>query len=95
MGECIRCSACCRILPCLTKGMAPETRQWLIARGATESEDKTYLLLPHVCPHLQQDGEPDGYFDCDIHDTPEYPKACARYHGHGAYYKPPGCGYLK
>ena len=89
MGECLLCGACCRVLSCLTKGMAPETRQWLIARGATESEDKTYLLLPHVCQQLNEDNT------CKIHDTAEYPVSCARYHGYGHYYKPPVCGYLK
>ena len=89
MGECTRCGACCRVLPCLSKGMAPETRQWLKARGATESEDGVYLLLPHICAQLNPDNS------CKLHDTQDYPVACKRYRGHGNYYKPPGCGYLK
>jgi hypothetical protein len=31
---------------------------------------------------------------CDIHDTPEYPLLCKRFHGHGAYYIPNGCVFL-
>lgn len=33
-------------------------------------------------------------YRCDIHDTPEYPLICKRYHGHGAYYIPSGCVYF-
>jgi len=106
MSECIRCGACCKVLPCLTKGMSTETRQWLIARGATETEDKIYLLLPHICPQLIVCGQHvltrcdkevsiEPWYGCALHDSPDYPVACARYHGHGHYYKPPGCGYLK
>jgi hypothetical protein len=76
----------------------------LIARGAVYSEDGKYILLPHVCPHLVPAlggsgglEEPDDQlsYECDIHDTPDYPLSCKRYHGHGNFYKPPGCGYLE
>lgn len=88
MGECLRCGKCCRIIPATLKGLAPETIEWLKARGATVEGE--YLLLPHTCDKLRGDNF------CIIHDKPGYPKLCARYHGHGdRFYKPPGCGYLK
>ena len=85
-GKCLQCGKCCRAIACNKKGLAPETREWLIARGA--SDEGEYLVLPHVCAQLNADNT------CKIHDAANYPRVCARYHGFGNYWKPPGCGYI-
>jgi len=86
-------------------GMSPEVISYLITRGCTI--DDAYLLIPHRCQHLKVDVKnsvfkvnDDGTrtmlqekYMCDIHDTPEYPVICKRFHGHGRYYIPLGCVY--
>jgi len=91
-GKCNRCGECCKVIPILLKGIAPETKEWLMARGAKEDTNQGYLLIPHVCQQLIENA---GEITCAIHDTDQYPLACARYHGFGHFYKPEGCGYLK
>lgn len=94
MGECLRCGGCCRVIPVVIKGQAPETIEWLKARGARHDISRQYLLIPHTCEQLRE-GEESGVTSCALHDTDQYPLVCARYHGFGHFYKPPGCGYVK
>ena len=103
-GQCNRCGECCKVIPILLKGMSPETKEWLLARGAKEDRKQGYLLIPHVCEQLEDELEYDpiteghiktGKTRCRLHDTARYPLACARYHGFGHFYKPEGCGYLE
>ena len=92
--DCKRCGECCRSVPVRQAGMAPETREWLLARGATEDHKREFLLIPQVCKNLVETPEEECPTRCSIHGTSEYPLACARYHGFGTFYKPPTCGYL-
>ena len=101
-GQCNRCGECCKVIPILLKGMSPETKEWLLARGAKEDRKQGYLLIPHTCKQLIEnvggptsDPELQGKTMCALHGTDQYPLACARYHGFGHFYKPEGCGYLE
>ena len=94
MGECNRCGACCRVIPVIIKGQAPETTEWLKARGAIVDPSRQYLIIPHTCEQLREEKE-SGKTSCALHGTDQYPLVCARYHGFGNFYKPPGCGYVR
>jgi|GEM_PF-1977136 len=94
MGECVRCGACCRVIAVISRNLAPETREWLIAHGCVEDKKQDHLLIPHTCQHLDESPGQEFPTSCNIHDTSEYPLTCARYHGFGAFYKPNGCGYV-
>jgi len=90
MTECAKCGKCCKAISFAIRGMKPNMREWLLARGGVESRD--YVVVPQRCPHLREDNT------CDIHDSPNYPKACRDYHGdshRGVFYVPPGCALRK
>ena len=101
--SCERCGRCCRILAAKAVGMSPETLSYLITHGCTI--DDGYVLIPNRCPHLRLDEKKSEYgveedgtrwlktpkYMCDIHDKPEYPVLCKRFHGHGNFYIPNGC----
>ena len=95
MKSCLRCGECCRTKPVRIEGMAPETREWLLATGCKEDAKREFVLIPHVCKNLVETPDDEYPTRCSIYGTSEYPLACARYHGFGNFYKPPGCGYLK
>ena len=88
MSDCKRCGECCRVI---VFGMAYGGADWneyYYARGCRLVQG-VGLVVPSICPHLQQHG--DG-FACDIYDTrpelcrikPDDPKGLK-------FLKPPGC----
>ena len=107
-GSCHRCGSCCSSIPLLIKGMSPDYLKYLRTRGL--KEDQGFILIPHDCQHLKalhwipnigmKKIEKDVPFTCDIHDSPDRPACCVKYHGQKIIkkmiiYRPPGCGYLE
>ena len=104
-NDCLRCGKCCRSMGMKIMGLSPEVITYLIARGCTI--DDAFILIPHRCQHLKVDVKQSEFkvnedgsrvlikekYMCDIHDKPEYPIICKRFHGHGTYFIPEGCVY--
>ena len=93
-GQCLRCGACCSVLPLLIKGMSPDYLKYLRTRGL--KEDQGFILIPHVCQHLKfiegngpcGCGDRDlsfleewGMAECAIHNSPDRPQCCQKYRG--------------
>ena len=110
-GECSRCGACCRVLPLPTAAMSSNYLRYLRLRGL--KEEQGFILLPHDCQHLISSvevkfenkrlmlihlGDGKSKYECDIHESPERPMICRKFHGQkriGRWnvYVPPGCSY--
>jgi hypothetical protein len=92
--------------------MTPDYLKYLRARGL--EEDQGFILIPHRCQHLHLNNvlgqhefagsngsltfEPIYDFACDIHESPDRPECCQKFHGQKIVknmriYIPPGCGY--
>ena len=98
-GECSRCSECCRVLPLSIHNMHPAYLHYLRTRGV--EEDQGFILIPHDCQHLIKNvkwGSGGSAFEyaCDIHESPDRPEVCRKYHGqkrigNAQIYIPPSC----
>ena len=83
--ECKQCGACCRLI---AFGMAyggAEWNEYYHVRGC-RVEPGVGLLVPSICPHLQQHGD---RFECDIYE--KRPALCRLSNKNTRFYKPPGC----
>ena len=106
MTECSRCGSCCRVLLIPVKLCSKHHQHYLRTHGLREEQG--FFLIPHDCQHLQSENRVIGYnedtgntideeiYSCDIHDSPDRPMLCKRYHGQkqiGMFliYRPPGC----
>ena len=111
--SCNRCGACCKFLVLSTRHMHPDHKKYLLNRGLVEDKEQGFILVPHNCQHLQYE-KIDGSdlnlgslrpitqdmirSKCDIHDDPDRPEVCQKWHGQkilkGArIYVPPGCAF--
>jgi len=104
-NTCQRCGACCRLIALSTIHMPPAYKRYLLNHGL--KEDLGFILIPHECQHLIEVPVPGDYnaipameFACDIHESPDRPQVCRKFHGQkriGPWnvYVPPGCAFNK
>jgi len=110
--SCSRCGECCKVLPLFTQHMHPDFRKYLLNRGLKEDKEQGCILIPHVCQHLHGESKVVGFdedtgntfdesfYTCAIHDSPERPDICRKYHGqrmmkNARIYIPPECSYRR
>jgi Fe-S-cluster containining protein len=76
-GECGMCGSCCRTLKFFMsptgKGVPESALEFFRARGLeikkSEWTGQTFIIVPHRCPHLKEDGHLPGTYECDIHKS--------------------------